>query len=140
MKILIAALMLTSVSAFATELDATDALLNTLPIGTYSGQNDNGENCAVKVSEHSNGIVVSVSAAGQTKSHETKIGSGYHWRPGQRLFYNSFITRTSNSSTENFVRTIAVTENTQYVVAGSLYRSTTGNSESVIECVVNLQN
>lgn len=138
MKTLIAALMLTSVSAFATELDATDALLNTLPLGSYTGQTERGEACSVKVSERSSGILVSVSSKGQTKSHETKIGSGYRWQPGQRLFFNSEITRARNSSTENFVRTIAVTENTQYVVAGSLYRSTTGNSESVIECIVNL--
>lgn len=138
MKILFTALLLTSVSAFATELDATDALLNTLPIGTYSGQTEAGDKCAVKVSERPQGVLVSVSANGETKSHETKVGAGYRWRPGQRLFFNSVISRTSNSSTESFVRTIAVTESTQYVVAGSLYRSTTGNSESVIECIVNL--
>ncbi len=138
MKILFAALLLTSVSAFATELDATEALLNTLPVGTYSGQNDAGDKCAVNVRERTHGVHVSVSANGGTRSHETKVGAGYRWRPGQRLFFNSVITRTSNSSTESFVRTIAVTERTQYVVAGTLYRSTTGNYESVIECIVNL--
>ncbi len=138
MKTLIAALMLTSVSAFATEIGATDALLNTLPLGTYSGQTERGEACKVQVSERSSGIMVSVSANGRTKGHETKHDAAYRWQPGQRLFFNSTITRTSNSSTESFVRTIAVTERTQYVVAGSLYRSTTGNSESVIECVVDL--
>lgn len=138
MKTFIAALLLVSTQAFATELDATEALLNTLPTGSYSGVSVEGHDCSVAVQKLSSGVNVSVSSHGKTKNYETLNGSGYRWNPGQRLFFSSLITRTSDSSSENFIRSIAVKETTQYVVVGNITRTGNGTKESVIECVINL--
>lgn len=138
MKTFIAALLLISTQAFATELDATEALLNTLPAGSYSGISVEGDNCSVAVQKLSTGVNVSASSNGKTKSYEILNGSGYRWNPGQRLFFSSIITRTSDSSSENFIRSIAVKNTTQYVVVGNISRTDNGTKESVIECVINL--
>lgn len=138
MKTLIAALLLASTSAFAADLDAPSALLKTLPEGSYRGLTTTEEDCVVRVQRLSTGVSVTVSSRTLSKGHETLNASNYRWNPGQRLFFSSVMERTSNSSTESFVRTIAVEEKTQYVVAGEIFRSNSGTKESVVECIVNL--
>lgn len=138
MKTLIAALLLASTSTFATDIDAPTALLKTLPEGSYRGLTTSEEDCVVRVKRLSTGVSVTVSSSALSKGHETLNESHYRWNPGQRLFYSSVMERTSNSSTESFVRTIAVEEKTQYVVAGEIFRSSNGTKESVAECIVNL--
>ncbi len=138
MKTFIAALLLATTSAFAADLDAPSALLRTLPEGSYKGLTTAEEDCVVRVKRLTTGVSVTVSSPALSKNHETLNESHYRWNPGQRLFFSSVIERTSNSSSESFVRTIAVEEKTQYVVAGEIFRSANGTRESVVECIVNL--
>lgn len=139
MKTFLAALLIVSTNAFAQELDATEALLQTLPAGTYYGESTKGGDCQVKVQKRSTGVKVSASANGQTMSYETLNQTSYRWNPGQRLFFSSVVSKyPHNERSEDFIRTIAVKENTQYVVVGNLFHSGRDSKETIIECVVNL--
>lgn len=134
-----AALLIVSGSAFAQYLDATEALLSTLPAGNYSGVTPEGKSCAVSVRNLSNRIAVVASTGSLTTRSEVYVGATYRWMPGKREFLASVLTTTLTDKRENFVRTIAVEDNTQYVAVGDIITSSErGTRESVVECVVNL--
>lgn len=138
MKTLIAALLLVSSSAFAQELDSTDALLTILPAGEYSGVTPEGRNCAVSVRDLSSKVAVVASTDQLTKRSEVLSGAVYRWNPGTRSFLATVFTTTLTGSTENILRTIAVTQNTQYVVVADRLVSNRSANESKVECVINL--
>lgn len=138
MKFLIAALMLVSVSAFAQDLDATEALLQTVSAGEYSGITPAGDDCSVSIRNLSNKVAVVATANGLTKRSEVVSGATYRWRPGQRSFLASTLTTTLNGSKENIFRTIAVSTNTQYVVVADLIVDGRSSVETKVECVINL--
>ena len=130
--------MLVSGSVSAFELDATEALLETLPAGVYQGQSPEGLNCSVSVRDLSDKVVVTASMEGVTRTSEVNPGALYRWNPANRSFLASRINRTMRTSTENILRTIAVTESTQYVVVSDVIISDREVSENKIECVVEL--
>lgn len=140
MKSLLAALLIVSGSAFSQEIDATEALLSILPPGEYRGTlADSSERCEVSVRNLSNRVAVVATKPGLTTRTEVYVGASY-WRRSQREFLSSVLTTSLTGKRENFVRTVAVTEKTQYVVVGDIFISgdRSSISESVVECVVNL--
>ncbi len=138
MKTLIAALLLVSASAFAQNLTSTEALLRTIPAGEYRGQTPEGGYCEVAIRNLFGKVAVVAANEFITKRSEVLSDSSYRWNPSNRSFLSSVYTTTLNGSTENVFRTIAVTENTQYVVVADLYRDGRESSETKVECVINL--
>lgn len=138
MKTLIAALLLVSASAFAQDLTSTEALLRTIPAGEYRGTTPQGGYCEVAIRDLFGKVAVVAADESNTKRNEVHSGSAYRWNPANRSFLSSIYTTTLNGSTENIFRTIAVTENTQYVVVADLNRNGREVSESKVECVINL--
>jgi hypothetical protein len=138
-KSLLALFFVFSGSTFASDLDATDALLSTLPAGEYSGFTLKKLPCSVSVRVLSNRVAVVATDSDLTKRSEVYNGAVYRLKPGKREFLASVLTTTLTDKRENFVRTIAVTENTQYVVVGDIISSSARDKqESVVECIVNL--
>jgi hypothetical protein len=137
-KTLIATLLFVSSTTFAVTLDATEALLSILPAGNYNGVTPEESPCEISVRNLSNRIAVVASKTELSQRSEVFLGATYLWRPGKREFLSSTLTTSLTDKRENFVRTIAVQENTQYVVVGNIITSNTGVSESVVECIVNL--
>jgi hypothetical protein len=138
MKLLTTALFLISASVFAQELDATEALLLTLPQGNYSGQSTNGNPCIVSVRNLPNRIAVIASDGSLTTRSEVYKGAPYRWIPGKREFLASVLTATLTDRRVNFVRMIAVDEKSQYVAVGDIMTSNdAGALEAVVECVIN---
>ena len=137
MKTLIA-LLLISTTAFATELDATEALLNTIPAGDYRGVSPDGNDCQVSVRTLSEKVAAVASENGFVKRSEVMEGASYRWNPANRPFLSSTLTTTLTGQKENLVRTIAVKQNTQYVVVADIVSEDGRVSETKIECVINL--
>jgi len=138
MKTFIAALMLISSTAFAYELDATEALLQTVSAGEYYGITPSGDDCSVAVRNLSSKIAIVATANGVTKRSEVYSGAAYRWKPGQRSFLATTFTTTLNGSRENIFRTIAVSTNTQYVVVADMIVDGRSSEETKVECVINL--
>lgn len=138
MKTLIAALLLVTSSAFAYELDATEALLQTVAAGEYTGITPAGDDCSVAVRNLSSKVAVVATANGITKRSEVYSGAAYRWKPGQRSFLATTLTTTLNGSKENIFRTIAVSTNTQYVVVADLIVDGRSSEETKVECIINL--
>jgi len=122
-----AVLFICTSTAFAQELDATAAALETLPAGAYVGTTPQGDDCSVKVSADEHGVAVVASSGNMMVSRIVRPGTTYRFNPGQRLFLSS-------DEAENVYRTLAVETNTQYVVVA---RKRNGQ-EVKVECVVNL--
>lgn len=137
-KTFIAALFLVSGSLFAYELDATEALLETLPAGEYRGLTPKGINCEVSVVDLSDKVIVTASSENVIRTSEVTPGALYRWNPASRSFLASRIARTMSASRENILRTIAVTEKTQYVVVSDLIITDRETIENKVECVVEL--
>lgn len=138
MKTLLGAVLLISSVSYAQEFDATDALLRILPAREYSGRTSSGDFCQVSVRNLTNKIAVTVSANGASKRAEVSRGAVYHSNPGNRSFLATVLTTTLTGSRENILKTIAVTETTQYVVASDLVINNRQTSEQFVECIVNL--
>jgi hypothetical protein len=138
MKTMLLAALIVSTSAFATELDATDALLQTVAAGQYTGITPQGSDCEVSIRNLSNRVAIVASAEGVTKRSEVYSGATYRWKPGQRSFLASTFTTTLNGSKENVFRTIAVSTNTQYVVVADLIEDNRNRVETKVECIIDL--
>lgn len=138
MKILIAAFLLVSASAFAQNLTATDALLRTIPAGTYRGITPQNGYCEVAVRILSGKVAVVAADEYHVKRSEIETGAQYRWNPANRSYLASVYTTTLTGSTENVFRTIAVTENTQYVVVADTYINNREVSETKVECIIDL--
>ena len=137
-KTLIAAFLIMSSSAFANELDATEALLSTLPAGVYTGITPHGDDCEISVRTLSDKVAVVATTATLTKRSEVVRGAVYRWNPGNRSYLATTFTTTLRGSTENILRTIAVSQSTQYVVVADRVVNDRNASETKIECVINL--
>lgn len=138
MKTLIAAFLLVSSSAFAQELDATDALLTTLPAKEYRGITPDGDDCQVAVRDLSSKVAIVATAGNLTRRAEVYSGAVYRWQPGQRFFLATNLTTTLNGSKENVFRTIAVTSNTQYVIVADEVINNREREVVKVECIIDL--
>ncbi len=133
MKFVLFALLLAAAPAMAQELDATEAAVRSLAVGSYQGQTPvEGDDCSVTVSRDSRGVTVLAQTGELSVSYLVKTGSVYRWRPGQRSFLSSFY--SSSTETEQVYRTLAVGEDSQYVVVDRSERE----EELKVECVVSL--
>lgn len=137
MKTLISALLLMSSVSYAQELDATAALLNVLPATEYSGRTSQGDECQVSVRNLSDRIAVVVSANGYWRRGEVFRGAAYRYNPANRSFLATVLTTTLTGSRENIVKTIAVTDRSQYVVVSEFVIDNRQTHENFIECIVN---
>lgn len=138
MKTLIAALLIVSSSTFAQELDATDALLTTIPAGEYRGLTPEGAACEVAIRDLTNKVAIVATNGNLTKRSEVAAGAVYRWQPGTRSFLATVLTTTLRGSKENVFRTIAVTEKTQYVVVADVVVNNRDRNETKVECIIDL--
>lgn len=138
MKIIIVAALLISGSALAQELSATDALLQTLPAGNYSGRTLENRECEVSIRDLTNKVAVVATTKNLTKRSEILKDAVYRWNPGTRSFLASVFSTSLNGSSENVFRTIAVKETTQYVVVADIEINNRTVNESKVECVIDL--
>jgi hypothetical protein len=140
MKSIVIALTLVCSSAFAQELDATEALARVLPVGQYSGTSPEGVACSVSVKQTESALSVSASMDHVTISRKVKTGSSYRWNLGTRNFLSLDKTFSSDgvSSVEEVLRTLAVEINTQYVVVARVIVNDRDVREDKVECVINL--
>lgn len=137
MKMLLIALALVSSSAFAQEMDATEALTMVLPVGTYSGRFE-GERCSVTVREEANGVKVTATNARLTRSRLVEYGSVYKlW--GTTQFLSSTSIGTNDGFNENLVRTRADVTGKQYVVVADRVVVMNDQFEHKVECIVNFR-
>lgn len=139
MKFIIA-LLLSMSAAMASDLDATRALTDMLPVGHYSGVTEDGTACAVSISREEGGVLASVFIEGVGEmSRLIKNGTAYRFRPGQRYFLSSEFTPIRDGRLEETFRTIAVDTFLQYVVvARRLDTTSRTDKEDARECVVSL--
>lgn len=138
MKIIILAALFISGSALAQELSATDALLQTLPAGNYSGRTLENRECEVSIRDLTNKVAVVAATKNLTKRSEILKDAVYRWNPGTRSFLASVFSTSLNGSSENVFRTIAVKETTQYVVVADIEINNRTVNESKVECVIDL--
>jgi hypothetical protein len=136
MKSLFAALLIVSTSAFALT-PTQSAFLSVLPEGNYVGSY-NSSPCSLSVSNYGDSVVYEASNFQLTTKRVLTLQSTHAPRRGALL--SSDIVDLRNGRKENFIRTVPVTEATRYVAVGDIFTSEypNGNSESVVECVVNL--
>ena len=137
MKTLLIALALLSGSAFAQEMDATEALTMVLPVGTYYGRFD-GERCSVTVRAEANGVKVSATNRRLTRSRLVEFGSVYRlW--GTTQFLSSTSVGTNDGFNENLIRTRADVTGKQYVVVADRVVVMNDQFEHKVECIVYYQ-
>jgi hypothetical protein len=144
MKTLItAALMMISISSFGNELGSVDSFLSVLPVGDYSGHDDEGTKCSILVSEvnfPAKALLITASNNQNTSFKVIKDGSEFFFRAYKQEFIQTdryYIDASRNSYVEKIVRTVNAGKNRLYVVVA---RETTINRErtvEAVECVVN---
>lgn len=139
MKIALLTCLLISSSTFAQNLDVTEALLSIFPAGKYVGTSPSGENCDVTIAKTGFGISVTASTQKTVVIRNIFHGTTYRWNPANRSFLSSDLTSIPGGKHESTFRTIAVENDTQYVVVSDrLDSSHTGHNEFKVECVVDL--
>ncbi len=140
MKFLIFAILLSSSIAQAAELDATQALTQTLAAGTYAGlTTDTSEVCSLEVKLIPQGVLVTARKGAQQVTRSVGFGTVYRWNPGPRQFLSSDNFYRNDVSEEVVFRTIAVDESKQYTVVS--HQRTIGGElvfNNQIECVIEL--
>jgi hypothetical protein len=140
MKFIAIALLAISSLAHAVELDATEALLQTLNPGVYTGLTpDSSEACSVEIEQTPQGVLVIARKGSQQVTRSVGFGTVYRWNPGPRLFLSSDNFYREDVSEEVVFRTIAVDEARQYTVVS--HQRTIGRDRvfnNQIECVINL--
>jgi hypothetical protein len=143
MKSLIGTLFLiTTFSAFGSDLGAVDSMLSILPIGTHIGQTDAGDRCSVVVNEvNFPDKVISITAI-DNKNKVFKIiadGSDFLFRAHKSEFIQTdrfYVNANRNSYVERVIRTFRTGHNRLYVAVA---HETTVNREvstESVECVV----
>lgn len=139
MKLLALLFVFTATLAQANYLDATVALKEVLPVGSYSGVTEDDSACSVIVSDVSNGVKVTVKSEGESLDRVVPFNSVFMWKPGKREFLSTAKTVLSNGTElEDVVRTIAVTDKTQYVVVAKIKTENRDVAEDARECIINL--
>jgi hypothetical protein len=140
MKFIAIALLALSSLAHAVELDATEALLQTLTPGVYTGLTpDSSEACSVEIQQTAQGVLVIARKGPQQVTRSVGFGTVYRWNPGPRLFLSSDNFYREDVSEEVVFRTLAVDEARQYTVVS--HQRTIGRDRvfnNQIECVINL--
>jgi hypothetical protein len=140
MKFLALALLAFISVAQAHELDATEALTQTLSPGAYTGLTpDSSEACSVEIQQTAQGVLVIARKGPQQVTRSVGFGTVYRWNPGPRLFLSSDNFYREDVSEEVVFRTIAVDEARQYTVVS--HQRTIGRDRvfnNQIECVINL--
>lgn len=140
MKSIAIAFLALSSFAHGVELDATEALLNTLSPGVYTGVTPREQTpCSIEIQKTAQGVLVTGRARGEEVSRSVGYGTVYRWNPGQRLFLSSDNFYREDVSEEVVFRTIAVEETTQYAVVShfrTIGRDRVFNKQ--VECVIDL--
>lgn len=135
-----ALLLISSFSSHASEFDATEALIRTLPLGVYSGVTPQGsETCSVEVKNTPQGILVTATKGNEQVSRSVGYGTVYRWNRAQRLFLSSDNFYRGDVSEEVVLRTIAIDRTTQFVVVShtrTMGRDRVFNNE--VACEVSL--
>jgi hypothetical protein len=132
-KLLIGAILLISSSAFAYEPSAREVLLSILSPGQYFGKE-----CSVTIEDQWSKVVVTAKNHHSTKRTEVSSSDSYQ-RRGVQFLSSKFTTINRDTRVENFIRTLPATVDTQYIVVGDIWHTTSrDHREEVVECVVEL--
>lgn len=124
-----------SVSAFAVEISAPDALLAILRPGTYFGVNSN---CSVTLEEQQDGVLVTAQKGNMKLQRFIEEGTQYRIRPA-RYFLSSERSRARNSV--NYTEEIFMTRASnlgQHMVVEHIKVDNRRTQKETIECEVAL--
>jgi hypothetical protein len=124
-----------SVSAFAVEISAPDALLSILRPGTYMGVNSD---CTMTLEEHQDGVLVTAYKGNKKLQRFIEDGTQYRLRPA-RYFLSSERSRARNSV--NYTEEIFMTRASQlgqYMVVEHIKVENRRTQKETIECEVAL--
>ncbi len=140
MKFLSALLLLVSFAAQANYLDATVAMKEVLPVGIYSGVDEAGSYCSVKVEDVAAGVRATAVTRKGVLSRVVPYASEFRFRPGTREFLSTekVYGRDRTQSVEEVLRTIAVDQTRQYVVVAKITINNREVIEEAHECIINL--
>jgi uncharacterized protein YdeI (BOF family) len=129
--------------AFA-ETGAAEKFTSFVPLGQYTGTNDQVESCQVLVSEVNSpktDIQVTVSLNGKSLSKLIVDGSAFSYKDYKREFIQTNRKQLGSDDTsyvEKIVRTVNAGDKLQYVtVSNSVVNNTDSKIES-LDCVINL--
>ncbi len=141
MKFLLAtAISFVSLSSFAC---GVEQLASYLPVGTYSGVNDQGVACQVYVKEVNypkKDLQVRVVAGGIDLSKLVQEGSVGRCRGAREfdLTERSLVGSDDSNYVERIIRTVSAGDNKQYVVVSYSTIMNTDRNDQIAECVVDL--
>lgn len=145
MRIILAALLsLVVFSSLANAGDAVGRFTSYLPIGSYSGVNDQGVSCNVTVEEVNypdKAISVRVVAGETDLSKLIEANSIFGYKDFKREFVQTSREQVGSDSTnyvERIVRTVSAGDHKQYVVVSYSTIMNTDRNDQIAECVVNL--
>ena len=137
MKMLLIALALVSGSAFAQEMDATEALTSIIPQGTYFGKLGQ-ERCKVTFKSNPKGILVTASNSKLTVKRQIEFGTKYEMF-GTTQFHSSESIATNDGFNENLLVTRADYRHKQYVTVADRVVTHRQVFEHRVECIINLK-
>ena len=144
MKSLVAAaLMISALSAFGSEMGSVDSFLSVLPIGSYYGKDDQGVSCSISVNESNfPEKSITVSASNNNNSIFKKIvdGSEFRLRAYKIEFIQterSYVDASRGSYIDRIVRTTSAGDNRLYVVVGNVVTDNRDVRSESVECVIN---
>ncbi len=122
-----------SVSAFAVEISAPDALLSILRPGVYTGVNSD---CTMTLEEYQDGVLVTAQKGNKKLQRFVQDGTQYRLRPA-RYFLSSERSQARNSV--NYTEEIFMTRAShlgQYMVVEHIKVDNRRSQKETIECEV----
>jgi hypothetical protein len=145
MKVLIAAvLMIVSFSTYSSEMGSVDSLLSVLPLGTYSGVDEEGNSCGVNVNAVNFPEKVLSVVVFNNKARIFKIindGTVFQFREYKKEFIQSerqYVDSTRSTYVDRIIRTSIAGANTLYVVVANELTINRDRTVESVECVVKL--
>lgn len=136
MKYFILSLILIGFTVSASELSAPQALLSLIPPGHYSGLTPKGKACLVKIQLQNNEVTISANDDHNSRESTIKSNALYRWNVANRSFLSTVKRNFEHYSLENIFRTLAVTENTQYIVVADIFTKGRKREEVSVECII----
>lgn len=145
MKILLAlVLTFVSLSSFAKSSGAVDKFTSFLPVGEYSGVNDQGVSCQVSVGEVNypkKDIQVRVVVGNTDLTKLIEDGSEFGYKDYKREFVQTDRNQVGSDDVnyvERIVRTVSAGDKKQYVVVSYSVVMNTDRNDEAAECIVDL--
>lgn len=143
--LIIAALMMVSVSTFAGERSSVDSFLSVLPVGQYQGRDDSGVECKISVNEVNfpkKAILITGESSKNKVTKMVKEGSEFFFKAYKKEFIQAdryYADASRSSYFEKIVRTVNAGDNLLYVVTALETNLNGSRTTEKVECVVSLK-